>query len=168
MGYAKILVVLGVLYLVQGYYLTRPAGIQKFIEQHNLLSMQDANRACEQYDDKVEVSLYFDEPDRRWEVEGGKDEICAHLQKGQAAFVFMNANVTTSLHNMQVKPSGFPFTKATATYRQISEMTMQPDGSPFAVKVISETDDKLEIERTLTGLKITKIHATGKVRAKPI
>lgn len=129
--------------------------------------MQDANQACEQYDDKVEVSLYFDEPDGRSEVEGGKDEICAYLKKGQAAFVFMNASVSTSLHDMQVRPSGFPFLKATATYRQTSEIIMQPDGSPFAVKMSSVSDDKLEIKRTLTGLKITKMHGTGKVKVKP-
>lgn len=168
MGYVKILVVLGVIYLVQGYYLTRPAGIQKFIEQHNLLAMKDINRACDQYDDKVEVSIYFNEPNNRWEVEGGKNELCGYMQKGQAVFVLTDAQVTTSLHDMKVTPSGFPFMRATASYRQISEMIMKPQGSSFSVKVISETDDKLEIKRTLTGLKITKVISTGKSSIKPI
>lgn len=168
MGYVKILVVLGVIYLVQGYYLTRPAGIQKFIEQHNLLAMKDINRACDQYDDKVEVSIYFVEPTQHWEVEGGKNELCGYMQKGQAVFVLTDAQVTTSLHDMKVTPSGFPFMRATASYRQISEMIMKPQGSSFSVKVISETDDKLEIKRTLTGLKITKVISTGKSSIKPI
>lgn len=162
MGYVKILVVLGVIYLVQGYYLTRPAGIQKFIEQHNLLAMKDINRACDQYDDKVEVSIYFVEPTQHWEVEGGKNELCGYMQKGQAAFVLTDAQVTTSLHDMKVTPSGFPFMKAAASYRQIGEVIMRPQGGSFAVKITSETDDKLEIKRTLMGLKITKVHSTGK------
>lgn len=165
MGYLKILAVIALVYLAHSYYLTSPSNVRKFIEQHELLSMKNVNEACDNYTDDMEVSLYMDEPDRYWEVEGGKDEMCGFLQKGQAALVLSEGSVTTSFHDMNIVRGGFPFTKATATYTQMAEVNM--DGQTMRgikVKLTSKTHDKIELKRTFTGLKISKVEAKGKVQ----
>lgn len=169
MGYLKLLGIVAILYFAYGYYLTSPSNVKKFIEQHQLLSMKNVNEACEQFTDDIEGKIYHDTPFERWEVEGGKNELCGYMQKGQAAMVLTEGSVTTALLDMQVKRGGFPFTKATASYRQVTEMRM--DGQTMRgikIKVDSETKNTVEIKRTFTGLKFSKIESIGSATMKPL
>lgn len=91
------------------------------------------------------------------------------MQKGQAAMVQTEGSVTTMLQDMQVRRGGFPFTKATASYKQVTEMRM--DGQTIRgikIKIDSETQNKVEIKRTFTGLKFSKVESTGSAEMKPL
>lgn len=169
MSYVKILIAIAIVYLVHGYYLTSPSHVQKFIEQHQLLSMKNVNEACEQFTDDIEGKIYYVTPIERWEVEGGKGELCGYMQKGQAAMVLTEGSVTTMLQDMKVRRGSFPFTKATASYKQVTEMRM--DGQTMRgikIKIDSETQNTVEIKRTLTGLKFSKVESIGSATMKQL
>lgn len=155
MGYLKLLAVVAVLFMLQSYYLMSSSHVEKFIFDNNALAMQDPVKACDNYTDDVQASIYYDMPTGHWEVEGGKDELCGYIRQGQAAMVVTQGSMSAMLENIKVT-TNFPWQTATAEYDELSTASMGQAGS-----FNSKSHDSIAIKRTLTGLKITKITSTG-------
>ena len=155
MGWFKLLIAAGALYLAQSYYLLTPSHIESFLMDHQVLAMNDPVAACDDYSDDIEVMIHHTTPDGRWEVEGGKNELCGYMKQSQAALVVTQASASGHFENMDVSTS-FPWQSARANYDEISNVTMGALGS-----ISSKTHDTLKIERTLTGLEIVSITSTG-------
>lgn len=159
MALIKLLLAIVVLYMGQSYYLTSPSHVEDFLNHHNALALQDVNKACEDFSDNIEGSLYHDTPAGHWEVEGGKNELCGYMRQSQATMVVTQGNINVHFENMQVK-RGFPWQKATAEYDEISDVTMGK------LTMHGKTHDKFDIKRTLTGLQIIKVNSIGSITAK--
>lgn len=155
MGYLKLLAIMAVLFMGQSYYLTSANHVEKFIAENNALAMQDPVKACDNYTDDVEASIYYDMPIGHWEVEGGKDELCGYIRQGQAAMVVTQGSMSASLANVKVT-TRFPWLTAIAEYDESSTTSMGKAGT-----FNSKSHDVIELKRTLTGLKIRKITAKG-------
>lgn len=82
--------------------------------------------------------------------------------------MLVNAQTTPIIQDMKVVQDGFPFAGATATYKQVSEATMDsPNGqNEPTIKIISESYDMVKLKYTLTGLKFTKIDSKGNSKIK--
>ena len=72
MGWFKLLIAAGALYLAQSYYLLTPSHVETFLMEHQTLAMNDPVAACDNYSDEVEVTINHKTTDGTWEVEGGK------------------------------------------------------------------------------------------------
>lgn len=155
MGWFKLLIAGVVLYLGQSYYLLSSAHVEKFLVEHNTLAMNDPVAACDNYSDKVAVTINHKTADGTWEVEGGKNELCGYLKQSQAALVVMQANTSGHFENMNVI-SSFPWRKAHASYDEINTVSMGALGT-----ISSTTNDNVDIKRTLTGLEIVSVTSTG-------
>lgn len=111
-------------------------------------------RACELYTDDVQVEILAEDRQGRWEVEGGKDEVCGYLRKAGAAFALLDANIHTEFSEVALQRKGFPWTEATLNYTET--VTVQAAKLP-AMTVVSR--DELTLVRTLTGVKIRVIRS---------
>ncbi|MEN6670299.1 hypothetical protein AAJP47_07980 [Psychrobacter sp. B38] len=155
MGWFKLLVAGIVLYLGQGYYLLSPSHVEKFLNDHNTLAMNDPVAACDNYSDDVTVMINHRTPEGTWEVEGGKDELCGYMRQSQASLVVLQASTSGYFENMSVTTS-FPWRKAQASFDEINNVKVGSIGS-----ISSKTHEILNIKRTLTGLQITSVTSTG-------
>lgn len=144
-----------VLYLGQSYYLLSSAHVEKFLVEHNTLAMNDPIAACDNYSDKVAVTINHKTADGTWEVEGGKNELCGYLKQSQAALVVTQASTSGHFENMDVI-SSFPWRKAHVSYDEINNVSMGAIGA-----ISSTTHDDIEIKRTLTGLEIISFTSMG-------
>lgn len=116
-------------------------------------------RACDFYTDDLQVDLEADQRAGRWEVEGGKDELCGYLRKAAAGFVLLDAQLHTEFSNVSLERKGFPWTEATLRYTE--QTTMQSSKLP-TMTFISE--DELVLVRTLTGVKVRALHSRSQQR----
>lgn len=158
MNLVKILIGLVILYLGQSYYLTRSSTVQKFIEQSQLTAMNDVSKACEEdYHDKVEAIINFDQPDGHWEMKGGKNELCDYMKQNTAMLKMTQGDVTWRYENWQVS-SSFPWQSVTANYTEVVDINM-----PKVAKMSSISQDKIVLKRSLIGLKFIKIVSDGKM-----
>lgn len=155
MGWFKLLIAGVVLYLGQSYYLLSSAHVEKFLVEHNTLAMNDPIAACDNYSDKVAVTINHKTADGTWEVEGGKNELCGYLKQSQAALVVTQASTSGHFENMDVI-SSFPWRKAHVSYDEINNVSMGTIGA-----ISSTTHDDIEIKRTLTGLEIISFTSMG-------
>ncbi|MFB2538908.1 MULTISPECIES: hypothetical protein [unclassified Acinetobacter] len=154
MNALKFLIVIVLLYMAQSYYLMSNGHVKDFIEQAEMKSMQDPVAACEYYSDDVEVNMNLQAPGGHWEVEGGKDELCGFIRQNQAAAVVMQSDVNWTFDNVKIN-SRFPWQNAKADYEMTGSQTV------MGHTIQSHTKNAIEIKRTLTGLKITKVNVTG-------
>lgn len=157
MGWFKLLIAAGALYLAQSYYLLTPSHVETFLMEHQTLAMNDPVAACDNYSDEVEVTINHKTTDGTWEVEGGKNELCGYLKQSQAAFIVMQASTSVHFENVDVI-SSFPWQKSRASYDEINNVSMGAIGA-----ISSKTHDTLKIKRTLTGLEIVSVTSVGEI-----
>ncbi len=112
--------------------------------------------ACDFYDDEVLVDVVQDSALGRWEVEGGKGELCDFLRKTAAGFTLLDADVNTEFSNISLQRGGFPWTEATLRYTE--HVSVQGARLP---EMVFSSEDELVLVRTLTGVKVKALHSRG-------
>lgn len=158
MKYIWLVVALLAFHFGGGYFATSERRVEKYIHNFSMLSNQDAAKACELVDDKVDVSLTQELPTSTWEVEGGKDELCGFMKQGIAAMTVLQGNITWRFENMQVK-SSFPWQSVKVSYDEIATISAAQMGT-----IHTKMHYDLQLKRKLTGgLVVTKVHASGGV-----
>ncbi len=133
--------------------------VMPLVTQNTMQVFSGDNKACDFYTDDVQVDLESDQRAGRWEVEGGKDELCGYLRKAAAAFVLLDAQVHTEYSDVKLERKGFPWTEATLHYTE--HVTVQTDKLPT---MTFTSDDELILVRTLTGVKVRSVHSRGTQR----
>lgn len=123
--------------------------VQSWLAGHSVRAMSGEGNACDDYTSDVQVSLVAQGARGRWEVEGGKYEMCGYLKQASAAFTVLQARTHTRFNDLQVRPGGFPWTTAKVTY------TSQTSVSASHIPTLTvESEDTVVLVRTLSGTKI--------------
>ena len=132
--------------------------VTSWLTSHAMRTMSGDTRACDDYTDDVEVTLTADGRHGRWEVEGGKDEMCGYLRQAAAQFTVLQATTSTRFEDVRVERGRFPWTQAKVTYTQ--RTTVQASRIPT---MTIESEDTVALVRTMSGTKIRSIEsrATG-------
>jgi hypothetical protein len=115
---------------------------------------------CNTFSDDVKVNIVDRSPQGRWEVEGGKDQVCGYIKQASASFVVMGANIHTSVDNLTIQRSGFPWMTAELAYQQKTSITAGR-GAPVP-PLTAVSDDRMTLKRTLGGLRITRLEAQSR------
>lgn len=132
--------------------------VTSWLMDHSVRAMSGDTNACHDYTDDLEVTLTAQGQRGRWEVEGGKDEMCGYLRQAAAGFTVLQASTNTQFEDVRVERGGFPWTKAKVSYTQRTSVRA---GSIPTMTI--ESEDTVELVRTMAGTKIRSIqsHATG-------
>ncbi|HLO93507.1 MAG TPA: hypothetical protein VK195_04260 [Burkholderiaceae bacterium] len=131
--------------------------VMPLMTAHTLKVYEGDASACDFYADDVQVDIVQEMREGRWEVEGGKDEVCGFIRKAGAGLVLLDANVNTEFADISLERKGFPWTEATLSYTE--HVTMSAERMP---EVVFTSQDELVLVRTLTGVKIKAIHSRGR------
>lgn len=118
--------------------------------------MSGDTTACDDYTDDVEVVLTAEGRRGRWEVEGGKNELCGYLRQAAAAFTVLQASTNTRFDDVRIERGPFPWMRARVTYTQVTSVSA--GGIP---PLEIESRDVLELQRGLTGLKIRSVESAS-------
>lgn len=164
----KLAVVLLVLfgYWLDGYRKFSDDHVRRFLVEQNLSVFQGKTEtACEAFSDDVDVDIVDRQPAGHWEVQGGKEQICAYLRQAAASFVVLGARVDTAFDNVEIRRSGFPWRTAEVSYRERTTITGAGNGLPIPT-MIAVSEDRMTLKRTLGGLRITRLEAKSRTRAK--
>jgi hypothetical protein len=149
-----------------GFYLSgrqqfSEAHVRKFLLDQTVNVFQGNNEtACDTFADDVEVTIDDRSPQGRWEVEGGKDEVCGYIKQASASFVVLGAQVNTILDNLEIRRSGFPWMTAELAYRQKTSIAAG-GGAPIP-PMTAVSEDRMTVKRTLDGLRITRLEARSR------
>lgn len=111
------LVLLGGFYAHGRYTFSEPK-VMGWLVQHTAHGMQGDSAACDDYADDVKVELTAKGLRGRWEVEGGKEEICGYLKQSSAALTLVQARTQTEFEDVRITRGGFPWTTARVQYTQ--------------------------------------------------
>lgn len=130
--------------------------LMDWMTQHSVQVWSGDGKACDAYADDVQVELRAEDRGGHWEVEGGKEELCAYLRKASAAFVVLEANTHAEFTDVALQRKGFPWTEATLSYTQL--VTVQAARLP-EIRITSQ--DQLTLVRTLGGVKIKAIQSSS-------
>lgn len=128
--------------------------LMPLLTAHTLKVYEGDASACDFYDDDVLVDIVQDARQGRWEIEGGKDELCGFLRKAAAGFVLLDASVNTEFADISLQRGGFPWTEATLRYTE--HVTVRSERVP---EMAFRSEDELVLVRTLTGVKVKAIHS---------
>lgn len=128
--------------------------VMSWLMSHSTRAMSGDTTACDDYTDDVEVVLTASGRSGRWEVEGGKNELCGYLRQAAAAFTVLQARVDTRYEDIEITPASFPWMDASVSYTQITDVRV--GGLP---PVTIETVDTLTVRRGLAGLKISAVES---------
>src|SRR5262249_49018284 len=121
----KLLILLlgsGVAYYAYGAHMFAEGSVQRWIADHDGREWYGNDSACEDYADDVEVSVLAEGLKGRWEVEGGKDEICGYIKRASAAFIVLDAHSSTRYEDLSIRRGGFPWRSAVVTFKQQTEI----------------------------------------------
>lgn len=128
--------------------------VTAWLMSHESKAMSGNTSACDDYSDNLEVNLKAQGRSGRWEVEGGKNEMCGYLKQAAAAFTVMQASTSSEFSDFKISPSGFPWNSARVKYLQLTHINLS-GMPPMTVK----SDDTLILVRTISGLKIQKVES---------
>jgi len=128
--------------------------VNYWLVNHSVRFMQGDQSACDDYDSDVEVTLTAEGRRGRWEVEGGKDEICGYMKQASAAFIVLQASTESVLSNVKIEAGGFPWTKARVSFKETT--TVRVKGMP---SMTIESNDTVLLARTFTGVKIKSLES---------
>jgi hypothetical protein len=96
--------------------------VMSWLMSHSTRAMSGDTTACDDYTDDVEVVLTASGRSGRWEVEGGKNELCGYLRQAAAAFTVLQARVDTRYEDIEITPASFPWMDASVSYTQITDV----------------------------------------------
>jgi hypothetical protein len=128
--------------------------VMAWVADHSAKAMSGDTAACDDYTDDMEVTLTAEGARGRWEVEGGKDEMCGYMKQAAAAFIVLQASTHSQFDQIRVTPSGFPWLSAKVEYVQRTTVSA---GNIPAMTV--ESEDSLVLVRTLSGMKIKAVES---------
>lgn len=128
--------------------------IMAWVATHSAKAMSGDMAACDDYADDMEVTLTAAGRRGRWEVEGGKNEMCGYLKQAAAVFTVLQARTHTDFDQIEVTRSGFPWMSATVKYVQRTNVS----GTHVPGFTI-ESEDTLVLVRTLSGIKIKTVNS---------
>ncbi len=148
-------------FYLHGRQVFSETALTRWIGEQAALSMSGESEACAAYSEDVEVELVYDKPNSEWQVEGGKSEICGYLKQAAAALTVLQARTETSVENIQVKRSGFPWLSAELSYSTRTQVS-----AANIPTMVSLSDEVVTLKRGFTGLKITKLRSKGRMRAE--
>ena len=155
----KKLVLLAVLF--GGYYLHgrttfSEAHVMNWLGKHEAAAMSGDPAACEDFTDDLQVSLTAEGTRGRWEVEGGKNEICGYLKQSAAALTVLQASTNADFSDVKIVREGFPWTAARVSYRQ--RTAIRAERVP---ETTVTSEDALVLVRTPSGLKIKSLESSS-------
>ncbi|MCX2860478.1 hypothetical protein OOZ63_01320 [Paucibacter sp. PLA-PC-4] len=78
--------------------------------------MSEESSACDAYADNLQVTLSPDGRRGKWDVEGGKQEMCDYLKQAAAAFTVLQARTHCEFDDIRIVRDGFPWTSARVSY----------------------------------------------------
>jgi hypothetical protein len=147
--------------LLGGYYLHgrtvfAESHVMAWLGKHEASAMSGDPAACADFSDDLEVSLTADGARGRWDVEGGKNEMCGYLKQAAAVFTVLQASTSSQFDDVRIVRAGFPWTRARVSYRQ--RTAIRADRVPEAT-IASE--DELVLVRTVSGLQIKSVKSTS-------
>lgn len=126
--------------------------VTSWLGKHSARAMSGDPGACDNFADDLEVALTAEGAKGRWEVEGGKNEMCGYLRQAAAVFTVLQASTSSEFSGLRVVRGGFPWTTARVTYTE--RTSVQAARVPgFQI----ESEDELVLVRTLSGLKIKSV-----------
>lgn len=133
------------------------SNVMTMLAKHNAKALSGDTSACDAYSNDVEVELTAEDPRGRWEVEGGKDELCGYLKQASAALTLLQASTSSEFRDVSISRSGFPWVTAVVNYTEHTSITAAHIPQ---IKYISHAE--VIISRSITGLKIIKLKSTSK------
>src|SRR5262245_58867050 len=89
------LIVAGVAYYAYSAHSFSEGSVRSWLAEHERREMAGNDSACDDYDDNVEIELTSDSARGKWEVEGGKDQICGYIKQAAAAYTVLQAQMHT-------------------------------------------------------------------------
>lgn len=162
---------LGVLLLVFfGYWLDgnrqfSESNVQKFLLDQAINTYRGNNETvCDTFADDTEVDVVDRGPQGRWEVQGGKDEVCGYIKQAAAAYLVLRARMETSVEDLVIRRGGFPWRTAEVSYRQ--KAVISAGNGPPIPTFTAVSDERMTLKRTLGGLKITRLEAKSRTNAE--
>ena len=144
---------LGAFYAHARFTFSEPR-VMGWLTQHTARAMQGDSMACDDYADDLKVELTAKGQRGRWEVEGGKAEMCGYLKQSSAALTVLQARTQTDFENVRITPGGFPWTTARLQYTQ--RTSVQAQGLPGTTMV---SQDTVVLARTASGLRIRALQS---------
>jgi hypothetical protein len=155
----KKLILLAVLF--GGYYLHgrtsfSEAHVMNWLGKHEASAMSGDPAACNDFTDDLQVSLTAEGARGRWEVEGGKNEMCGYLRQSAAVFTVLQASTNADFSDVKIVREGFPWTRARVSYRQ--RTAIRAERVPEATV---NSEDELVLVRTPSGLRIKSVNSSS-------
>ncbi|TFW03416.1 hypothetical protein E4K72_12480 [Oxalobacteraceae bacterium OM1] len=126
--------------------------VMAWVAAHAAKAMSGEAAACDDYTDDMAVTLTAAGARGRWEVEGGKGEMCGYLKQAAAVFTVLQARTQTQFDDVVVTPTGFPWLSAKVKYTQRTSVS-----AGRVPEFTIESEDTLVLVRTLSGIKIKAI-----------
>lgn len=142
---------LGIFYIQLSFAFSE-ANVMRWISEHDARAASGDAKACDDFSDNMQASVIDDSPQGRWEIEGGKDEICAYIKQSSAAFVVLQASASTAFDQVQIERGGFPWTTVQVKYHY--KTTLQAQRIPT---MTMDGNDTLILAKGFSGLKIKSL-----------
>ena len=143
-----------VAYFAYGAHMFSASSAQRWIADHDGREWSGSDSACEDYADDVEVSVVAEGPKGRWEVEGGKEEICGYIKSSSAAYTVLDAESSTQYEDLSIQHAGFPWRSAVITFKQQTEIRVPEAHLP---PMVSSGEEEITLQRTFSGLRIVHL-----------
>lgn len=144
-------------FFAHGKFVFSESNVTSMLTKHNVKALSGDSSACDDYANDVTVELTAEDPRGRWEVEGGKGELCGYLKQASAALTVLQASTSSEFTDVSIVRSGFPWTTAVVKYTE--HTTINAANIP---QVMSVSHDEVTVSRSLTGLKIIALKSTSK------
>lgn len=152
-------------YWLDGHRQLSENNVRKFLLDQAINTYQGNNETvCDTFADEVEVDVVDRGPQGRWEVQGGKNEVCGYIRQASAAYMVLRARMETSVEDLVVQRAGFPWRTAEISYRQKTNISAG-NGPPIPT-MTAISDDHMTLKRTLGGLRITRLEAKSRTDAE--
>lgn len=130
--------------------------VTNWLSKHVTRAMSGDLAACDDFADNMEVALTAEGRRGRWEVEGGKNEMCGYLKQSAALLTVLQARTSSQFEDIRVVPSDFPWMSARVTYKQRTDVDVQR-----LPRLAIESEDELVLVRTFSGIKIKSVQSTS-------
>lgn len=133
------------------------SNVMSMLTKHNTKALSGDSSACDDYSNDVVVDLTAEDPRGRWEVEGGKDELCGYLKQASAALTVLQASTSSEFTDVSISHSGFPWMTARVKYTERTVIN-----AAHVPAVTSVAHDEVTLSRSLTGLKIIALKSASR------
>jgi hypothetical protein len=133
------------------------AALAHWVGEQTARELSGDGKACDFYDDHAEVEIIAETARGRFEVSGGKQEMCDYLRQSTASLIVLQAQANTTTEDFVVQAAGFPWMTADVSFTNRTSIS-----APSIPSFSGESTDKMTLQRSLGGLKIVKFESNGK------